>query len=72
MAPITLHFLQTSRAIRTAWLLEELKLAYTVERYDREPNGNTPSKFRDSIPVGRAPAIQDGDLMLVESSAIAE
>jgi glutathione S-transferase len=72
MAPITLYFLQTSRAIRTAFLLEALELDYTVEYFNREADGSTPEGFRKSVAVGRAPAIKDGDLVLVESSAIAE
>lgn len=72
MAPIILYFLQTSRAIRTAFLLEALRLDYSVEFFNREADGNTPSNFRKNVPVGRAPAIRDGNLILVESSAIAE
>ena len=70
--PITLYFLQTSRSIRTAWLLEELGLEYNVERFDREANGDTPSAYRKNVAVGRAPAIKDGGMVLVESGAIAE
>jgi glutathione S-transferase len=72
MAPITLYFLQTSRAIRTAFLLEALELDYSVEYFNREADGSTPDGFRKTVAVGRAPAIKDGDLVLVESSAIAE
>lgn len=72
MAPITLYFLQSSRAIRTAFLLEELGLDYNVEFFDRDANGNAPEEFRRAVPLGRSPAIKDGDLLLVESSAIAE
>ena len=72
MAPVTLYFLQTSRAIRTAWLLEELGVDYNVVYHDREANGDTPEKFRNEVPVGRAPAIKDGNLILLESGAIAE
>ncbi|KAI5194629.1 hypothetical protein E4T39_08563 [Aureobasidium subglaciale] len=72
MAPITLYFLQTSRAIRTAFLLEALELDYNVEYFNREADGSTPQDFRKTISVGRAPAIQDDGLILVESSTIAE
>jgi glutathione S-transferase len=72
MAPITLYFLQMSRSIRTAFLLEALEVDYKVEYFDREGNGDTPQTFRKDVPVGRAPAIKDGDLVLVESNAIAE
>jgi len=72
MAPITLYFLQTSRAIRTAFLLEALGVDYNVEYFNREADGSTPDEFRKTVTVGRAPAIKDGDLVLVESAAIAE
>jgi len=72
MSKITLYSLQTSRSIRIAFLLEALGLDYGVEKYDREANGDTPSEFRKRVPVGRAPAIRDGELLLVESSAITE
>lgn len=71
-APVVLYFLQTSRAIRIAWLLEELNQAYDVEKFDREPSGETPNRFRSEVAVGRAPAIKHGDLLLVESGAITE
>lgn len=71
-APIILYFLQTSRAIRIAWLLEELRQTYHVEKFDRESSGETPDKFRSQVAVGRAPAIKHGDLVLVESGAITE
>lgn len=72
MAPITLYFLQTSRAIRSAFLLEALGLDYNVEYFNREANGDTPENFRKHVAVGRAPAITDGDMTVVESAAIAE
>ncbi|KAH9862545.1 hypothetical protein IAQ61_009962 [Plenodomus lingam] len=72
MAPITLYFLQTSRAIRSAFLLEALELEYQVEVFNREANGDTPDAFRKHVPVGRAPAITDNGLTIVESAAIAE
>lgn len=72
MAPVTLYFLQTSRAIRSAFLLEALELEYQVEIFNREANGDTPDRFRKNVPVGRAPAITDNGLTIVESAAIAE
>jgi glutathione S-transferase len=71
---ITLYFLQTSRAIRTAWLLEELGLDYKVEYFDREPTMDTPASYREKsgFASGRSPAIRDGNLSIIESAAIAE
>lgn len=77
MAPtpdITLYFLGASRAIRIAWLLEELALPYTLEASPRAANGLAPPEFKAKIPtsLGKSPAIKDGDVVVQESSAIAE
>ncbi|KAF2501560.1 thioredoxin-like protein [Lophium mytilinum] len=74
MSPITLWFLQASRSIRTAWLLEELNLPYTVKFFDRTPEGKAPQALKESAgnPLGKAPTIQDGDLTIYESGAITE
>ncbi|WPH01514.1 low molecular weight phosphotyrosine protein phosphatase [Acrodontium crateriforme] len=72
--PITLYFLQTSRAVRIAWLLEELGLDSNVEYHDREANMDTPMsyRFKPGMAVGRSPGISDGNVNLIESVAIAE
>ncbi|EIW85732.1 glutathione S-transferase C-terminal-like protein [Coniophora puteana RWD-64-598 SS2] len=72
-ANITLYFLQTSRAIRTAWLLEELGVPYNIE-FSSRVNMKAPPEFieRSGNPLGRFPSIKDGDLCLYESGAIAE
>lgn len=72
MAPITLYFLQASRSIRTAWVLEELGLEYDVVFADRE-NGKAPQWLKDQAGgLGKLPALKDGDLMLYESGNITE
>lgn len=71
---ITLFFLGASRAIRIAWLLEELSLPYKLESSPRAPNGLAPPEFKAKIPtkLGKSPVIKDGDIVIQESSAIAE
>ncbi|KAF2811774.1 glutathione S-transferase C-terminal-like protein [Mytilinidion resinicola] len=71
MPPITLWFLQASRCIRIAWLLEELHLDYDVKFFDRE-NGIAPQALKSGSgnPLGKAPTLQDGPLTIYESGAI--
>jgi glutathione S-transferase len=71
---ITLYFLNSSRAIRVAWLLEELGLPYEAICADRAPNGLAPAEFKSQIPnaLGKSPTIKDGSLVVTESGAILE
>ncbi|KAK5321136.1 hypothetical protein LTR93_006378 [Exophiala xenobiotica] len=72
---ITLYFLGASRAIRIAWLLEELSLPYKLVSSPRASNGLAPPEFKAKIPtkLGKSPVIQDGNSIVIqESSAIAE
>ncbi|KAH7405689.1 glutathione S-transferase [Phaeosphaeria sp. MPI-PUGE-AT-0046c] len=73
MAPITLYFLQASRCIRIAWLLEELGLDYEVKFSDRE-NQKAPEEFKlaSGNPLGKFPTIKDGKLTIGESGAITD
>lgn len=72
MSKITLWFLQASRSIRIAWLLEELGLDYDVKFADRE-NGLAPAEFRKAAGgLGKFPMLQDGDLKVAESGCIVE
>lgn len=73
MPDITLFFLQASRSIRTAWLLEELNLPYNVKFSDREGN-KAPQAFKDESnnPLGKFPTLKDGQLRVAESGAITE
>jgi glutathione S-transferase len=69
---LTLYFLQASRAIRSAWLLEELNVPYELKYADRQSDGSAPKELGVPTAVGKSPAIQDGDIILGESGAIAQ
>lgn len=74
MPDITLCFLQASRSIGIAWLLEELGLDYELQTYDRESSGLAPADFKQTCGtvLGKAPVLKDGDLTLQECGAITE
>jgi hypothetical protein len=70
---ITLYFLQSSRSIRIAWLLEELKLPYRSIFFPRE-NNKAPGDFKEKSgnTLGKAPSLRDGEVVVWESGAISE
>lgn len=50
--------------------MEELDLEYELVSYDRDPDLSAPKVYKALSPTGTAPVIEDGDLVLSESSAI--
>ena len=68
---LTVHHLGKSQSERIVWLCEELGVPYELKRYARAPL-LAPADYKALHPVGTAPVITDGDLLLAESGAIAE
>ncbi len=69
---ITLHHLEHSRSLRILWALEELGLEYEVKFYKRLPTYAAPPELKDIHPLGKAPVLTDGDLVIAESAVILE
>lgn len=70
---LTVHHLKVSQSERVIWLLEELGEQYEISSYDRMPGTlEAPPELRELHPMGKAPIIEDGDLVLAESGAIVE
>lgn len=70
---ITVHHLGVSQSERIVWLFEELGLPYALQRYARDPaTGLAPAAYKALHPMGTAPIITDGDLVLAETGAIVE
>lgn len=70
---ILVHHLADSRSQRLLWLLEELGLDYEIKRYERDPATMlAPPELKQLHPLGKAPLLQDGDLVLAETGAIFE
>ncbi|MDI1366489.1 MAG: glutathione S-transferase [bacterium] len=71
---LTVHHLGVSQSERIVWLCEELEIDYVLKRYDRVPPGRGPAppEYKALHPLGTAPIITDGDVVLPESGAIME
>lgn len=70
---LTVHHLHTSQSERIVWLCEELGLTYELKCYDRDPKTRlAPPEYKALHPMGVAPVIGDGGLVLGESGAIVE
>ena len=68
---ITLHHLENSQSIRILWLLEEIGAPYGFQMYGRDPKTMlAPAEYKALSPLGTAPVITDGDVVLSESNAI--
>ncbi len=71
--PLTLHHLEYSQSFRILWLLEELGTDYELKLYNRDPKTSlAPSEYKVLSPLGTAPVITDGELVLAESNAIVD
>src|SRR5580658_5933638 len=67
-AMITVYHLGISQSERIVWLCEELAIPYALRRYDRDPITHlAPADYKALHPMGAAPVITDGDLVLAES-----
>jgi glutathione S-transferase len=70
---LTIHHLGRSQSERIVWLCEELGVPYELKRYDRRADNRlAPPEYKALHPMGIAPVISDGDLVLGESGAVVE
>jgi glutathione S-transferase len=70
---LTVHHLGRSQSERIVWLCEELALDYELKRYDRDATTRlAPPAYKALHPIGTAPVIADGEVVLAESGAIME
>ena len=65
-----LYYARNSRAVRVAWLLEELGLSYEIESFELGSSDMRSDTYRALHPMGRVPTLVDGDITLYESGAI--
>ncbi len=67
-----IHFAPNTRAVRVVWLFEELGLPYELKRYKLGDPAMRSAEYRKIHPMGRVPALQDGDVTIFESGAIVQ
>jgi glutathione S-transferase len=65
---LTIHHLGVSQSERVVWLCEELDLKYELKRYERRADNRlAPEAYKALHPMGVAPVITDGAVVLAES-----
>ncbi len=70
---LKIHHLGHSQSERIVWLCEELGLPYELVHYTRDAVTRlSPPELKALHPLGAAPLIEDGSLLLAESAAIVE
>ena len=68
---MNIFYAPQTRAVRIFWMLEEAGIEYAKELVDiRAPERNDPEEFLAASPMGKVPAIVDGEVAMAESSAI--
>jgi glutathione S-transferase len=70
-AIMKLFWAPQTRSTRAFWMLEEAGVRYETTKIDiRAENRDDPADFRHASPMGKVPAIIDGDVAMSESAAI--
>ena len=70
---LTVHHLGQWQSERIVWLCEELEIPYELKHYTRDATTMlAPPDYKALHPIGAAPVITDGALVLAESGAIVD
>lgn len=70
---LTVHHLGKSQSERIVWLCEELEIPYELKCYTRDTQTMlAPPDYKALHPIGAAPVITDGGVVLAESGAVVE
>ena len=68
---IKLYSAPKTRSARAIWMLEEVGVDYAKEIVDiRSPERKDSAEFRRASPMGKVPALADGELAMSESAAL--
>ena len=61
-----------TRGFRVVWLCEELGTPYQIVAVDMSPSYRKSAEWRKLNPVGKVPAMTDGELVMFESGAMVQ
>jgi glutathione S-transferase len=61
-----------TRSVRIVWLCEELGLSYELEKFKLGDPAMRDPEYLKVHPMGRVPALEDGDVRIFESGAIVQ
>jgi glutathione S-transferase len=68
---VKLYWSPQTRSTRALWMLEEIGTPYEREMIDiQRPDRDNPAEFIEASPMGKVPALVDGNVTLAESAAI--
>jgi len=70
---LKLHHLNASRSQRIVWLLLELGMPHEIVHHKRnETTRLAPADLKKIHPLGKSPLLEDGDVVIAETGAIAQ
>jgi len=69
---VKIYYAPNTRAVRIVWLFEELGLPYELEHMKLGDPAMRAPAYLAIHPLGRVPALTDGDVTIYESGAIVE
>jgi len=72
MMMIKLYHVSGTRGIRVIWAMKELGIPYEIELIDFSAEFRETPGWRSKNPVGKVPAMEDGDLTIFESGAMVQ
>src|SRR5262245_14392774 len=70
MSDITLYFSPYSRSFTARWMLEEIGVPYRVATIDIRKGDHKRKEYLLVNPMGKVPALTDGEVLVTESPAI--
>ena len=69
---IKIYHVPLTRSLRPIWLCEELGLSYEIIPVDFSAEYRASEEWRKINPVGKVPALSDGELTMIESGAMVQ